>query len=185
MVLKMKETEIANKYDFKARLRGKGFLQEWGVDYFNTYAPVACHNSLRLFVTQMTLIDYEIDAIDVITAFLLAPLSEEVYIKIPDGYKHPYKPNQVIRLLKSLYGLKQAPHDWNQELDAYLQSKNFKHLTSERCIYVGMFHGVLCFILLWVDDMLLGCPNPKISTFPDSCIRKSTKIKIPESPQIP
>ena len=79
------------------------------MNYFETFAPVATYNSLRLFLTIMAMMDYEIDVIDIITAFLLSTLEEEVYIKIPPGYSKQYKEGQVLRLLKGLYGLKQGP----------------------------------------------------------------------------
>jgi Reverse transcriptase (RNA-dependent DNA polymerase) len=87
--------------EFKARLCGKGFRLIFSVDYHETYAPVACYNALRLFISILVSIDYEIDAIDVITAFLLAALEEEIYIRIPDGYKRKSKTSNAIRLLKA------------------------------------------------------------------------------------
>jgi hypothetical protein len=87
MVLKRKDEEYENgPRKFKARLCGKGFKQEYGVDYFDTFAPVAAYDSIRAFLTLMAVLDYEIDVVDVITAFLLSVLKEEIYIKIPDGY---------------------------------------------------------------------------------------------------
>jgi hypothetical protein len=161
MVLKLKEaaSDLIERI-FKARLCGKGFRQLFGVDYFITYAPVATFNSLRIFITVCVSIDYEIDNIDIKTAFLHAPLEEEIYIKIPDGY--PVKKgqeNMVLRLLKNLYGLKQAPYAWNKEIDEFLKSLGFKQLQSDRCIYIGNWKGETIYLLIFVDDIIIGTPN--------------------------
>lgn len=164
MVLRRKEAEVlGEERRFKARLCSKGFRQREGIDYFELYAPVATYDSLRVYLTLMITMDYEIDSVDITTAFLLAPLNEEIYIKIPDGYpqKDKYK-GKVLRLRKSLYGLKQAPHDWNKTLDEYLQLIGFKATESEKCIYVGRF-GVqgqtVVYLLVYVDDILVACKD--------------------------
>ena len=161
MVLKIKESSSENvPQKYKARLCAKGYRQVFGIDYFETYAPVAAYNSLRLFLSLMCSLDYEIDSVDVITAFLLAKLDESIYIKIPDGYTGENPNNKgYLKLQKSLYGLKQAPNVWNQALDSHLRSLGFAALIFDRCVYRGKFQGNDCFILLYVDDMLLSTPN--------------------------
>jgi hypothetical protein len=164
MVLKRKEAEFKDQIQkCKARLCARGFKQIEGIDYFQTFSPVASLDSFRIFLTIMATIDYEIDCVDVITAFLLAKLQEEIYIEIPDGYpnKDRYK-GKVLRLLKTLYGLKQAPMEWNSTIDKYLQTIGFKSTQSDSCIYIGRFMGEVCYILLYVDDMLIATPNRKI-----------------------
>lgn len=160
MVLKIKESasdEIPRK--FKARLCGKGYRQIFGVDYHHTYAPVAAYNSIRMMISLCASIDYEVDNIDFITAFLHAELDEEIYISIPDGYPIKTKePNMVLKLQKSLYGLKQAPYAWNRELDTYLKSLNFTPTESERCLYLGRWENVTIYLLVYVDDIIIGAP---------------------------
>jgi hypothetical protein len=163
MVLKLKESESeAIPKKFKARLCGKGYRQQYGIDYFETFAPVAAYNSLRIFITLMLSLDYENDAVDVITAFLLSPLQEDIYIKIPDGYPtQTGNEGKVLKLLKNLYGLKQAPLAWNQELDKHLQTLGFNATQSERCVYVRKWKNTVAYILVYVDDLLLACSNRK------------------------
>ena len=113
-----------------------------------------------MFVSLIASMDYEIDSVDVITAFLLADLEEEIYVKVPDGYpKDPKNVGKVLRLLKSLYGLKQAPKAWNDALDKYLKSIRFEPLVSDACVYVGKWEGVTVYILIYVDDMLIAASN--------------------------
>jgi hypothetical protein len=160
MVLKIKETaDSTAPMDFKARLCVQGFRQVEGIDYHQTYAPVAAHNSLCVFLSIMTMLDYEIDCVDVVAAFLHAVLKEEIYIKMPDGYPcKPHEKNYAIRLQKTLYGLKQSPMEWNSTLHSFLVSIGFTNTQSERCIYTGIFQDKLCYLLLFVDDMLLCTP---------------------------
>ena len=155
-MLKLKEAEFKGAVRrAKARLCARGFKQVQGIDFFETFSPVASLDSLRIFLTIMATMDYEIDYVDVITAFLLANLQEDIYIEIPDGYpnKHLYQ-GKVLRLLKNLYGLKQAPMEWNSTIDTYLNIIGFKSIQSDHCIYVGNFSGEICYILLYVDDIL-------------------------------
>ena len=157
LVLKIKETETAEEpLKFKARLCGRGFLQTYGIDYFQTFAPVANYNSIRCFLTVLASMDFEVDCVDVITAFLHSPLKEEIYITVPEGYPITGQKNKVLRLLKSLYGLKQAPRDWNQQLDAHLKHLGFQPLVTESCIYIGKFELKICYIIVYVDDMLIA-----------------------------
>ena len=113
MVLRQKEAEFkGQERRCKARLCRKGFKQIFRIDYFETYASFAGYEALRAFLTLMANLDYEIDTIDVITAFLLSELKEQIYITIPDGFPNAAKlQRKVLRLLKSLYGLKQAMRD--------------------------------------------------------------------------
>jgi hypothetical protein len=182
LVLRRKLAErIGEERICKARLCGKGFKQIFGVDYFETFSPVATYDALRIFLILMIAMDYEIDCVDVITAFLLAPLKEEVYIKIPDGYPNKHKFNgKVIRLLKSLYGLKQSPHEWNKELDTFLQFIGFKSTESEKCIYVGRFGTkgeTTIYLLVYVDDILIACPDRTTMAKLKSMINKKFPIK--------
>ena len=163
LVLRIKETPDADgKMIFKARLCGKGFSQQYGVDYEDTFAPVAGHTALRLLITICASLNYEIDTVDVITAFLHAPLKEQIYIEIPDGYpdsKVLQNSNMVIQLKKSLYGLKQAPKDWNMEIEKFFIQLGFKPTIMDPCLYVGTFQTCVCYLLLYVDDIFLGAPN--------------------------
>jgi hypothetical protein len=109
------------------------------------------------------MLDYEIDSTDAITAFLLPLLNEEVYIKLPDGYIPKDAATRFLRLPKTtLYGLKQSPYIWNKAISDYLRSIGFTQLIADRCIFVGMVGAHKVFILLYVDDAIIGALNRKI-----------------------
>nr|GFB97212.1 retrovirus-related Pol polyprotein from transposon TNT 1-94 [Tanacetum cinerariifolium] len=93
----------------KSRLVAKGYAQKEGVDFEESFAPVARLEAVRLFIAYAAHKSFTIYQMDVKTAFLYGPLKEEVYVNQPDGFVDPYHPDKVYRLKKALYGLKQAP----------------------------------------------------------------------------
>nr|GFC16103.1 retrovirus-related Pol polyprotein from transposon TNT 1-94 [Tanacetum cinerariifolium] len=109
----------------KSRLVAKGYAQKEGVDFEESFAPVARLEAVRLFIAYVAHKSFTIYQMDVKTAFLCGPLKEEVYVNQPDGFVDPYHPEKVYRLKKALYGLKQAPRAWYDELSKFLLSKGF------------------------------------------------------------
>nr|GFC35580.1 hypothetical protein [Tanacetum cinerariifolium] len=95
-------------HTYKARLVAKGFTQTYGVDYEETFSPVADIRAIRILVSITEFYDYEIWQIDVKTEFLNGHLSEEVYIVQPEGFVNPKYLNRVCKLKRSIYGLKKA-----------------------------------------------------------------------------
>nr|GEZ51308.1 retrovirus-related Pol polyprotein from transposon TNT 1-94 [Tanacetum cinerariifolium] len=96
-----------------------------GVDFEESFAPVARLKAVRLFIMYAAHKSFTIYQMDVKTAFLYGPLKEEVYVNQPDGFVDLYHPEKVYRLKKALYGLKQAPRAWYDELSKFLLSKGF------------------------------------------------------------
>ncbi|GJS97299.1 retrovirus-related pol polyprotein from transposon TNT 1-94 [Tanacetum coccineum] len=109
------QTVIRNK----ARLVAKGYAQEEGIDFDESFAPVARLEAVRIFVAYAAHKSFPIYQMDVKTAFLNGPLKEEVYVAQPDGFVDPDHPDKVYRLRKALYGLKQAPRACRGEYVAY------------------------------------------------------------------
>nr|GFD55030.1 Gag-Pol polyprotein [Tanacetum cinerariifolium] len=91
------------------RLVAKGYTQKEGVDFEESFAPVARLEVIRLFIAYVAHKSFTVYQMDVKTAFLYGPLKEEVYVNQPDGFVYPYHPDKVYRLKKALYGLKQTP----------------------------------------------------------------------------
>nr|GFB51403.1 hypothetical protein [Tanacetum cinerariifolium]GFB51458.1 hypothetical protein [Tanacetum cinerariifolium] len=96
-----------------------------GVDFEESFAPVARLEAVRVFIAYAAHKSFTIYQMDIKTAFLYGPLKEEVYVNQPYGFVDPYHPDQVYRLKKALYGLKQAPRAWYDELSKFLLSKGF------------------------------------------------------------
>ncbi|GJS20809.1 putative ribonuclease H-like domain-containing protein [Tanacetum coccineum] len=104
----------------KSRLVAKGYAQKEGIDFEESFAPVARLEAVRLFIAYAAHKSFTVYQMDVKTAFLYGPLKEEVYVNQPDGFVDPYHPDKVYRLKKALYGLKQAPRAWYDELSNFL-----------------------------------------------------------------
>ena len=100
---------------FKAKFVARGFSQVEGVDYEETFAPVARYTSIRSIISIAAEMGWKIHQMDVKTAFLNGFIQEEVYIEQPQGFEVHGKESHVCRLKKALYGLKQAPRDWHKE----------------------------------------------------------------------
>nr|GFA79214.1 hypothetical protein [Tanacetum cinerariifolium] len=115
------QTVICNK----ARLVAKRYAQEEGINFDESFAPVARLEAVRIFIAYGAHKSFPIYQIDVKTAFLNGLLKEEVYVAQSDGFVDPDHPEKVYRLRKALYGLKQAPRAWYDELSKFLTSKGF------------------------------------------------------------
>nr|GEX84407.1 retrovirus-related Pol polyprotein from transposon TNT 1-94 [Tanacetum cinerariifolium] len=109
----------------KSRLVAKGYAQKEGVDFEESFAPVARLEAVRLFIAYVAHKAFTVYQMDKKIVFLYGPLKEEVYVNQPDGFVDPYHPNNVYRLKKALYVLKQAPRTWYDELSKFLLSKGF------------------------------------------------------------
>jgi hypothetical protein len=109
-VYKIKTCSDGTVDRYKARLVARGFTQEYGVDYDETFAPVARLSSVRALLAVAASRHWSLSQMDVKNAFLNGNLSEEVYMQPPPGLSSP--PNKVCRLRRALYGLKQAPRAW-------------------------------------------------------------------------
>ncbi|GJS91287.1 zinc finger, CCHC-type containing protein [Tanacetum coccineum] len=141
---------------FKARLVIQGFKQKSGIDYFDTYAPVARISTIRLLIAMASIHSLIIHQMDVKTAFLNGELDEEVYMNQPQGFIMPGNENKVCKLIKSLYGLKQAPKQWHQKFDEVVLSNGYLLNQADKCVYSKFDEsGKGVIICLYVDDMLI------------------------------
>jgi hypothetical protein len=104
----------------KARLIAQGFTQIKGLDYTDTFTPIAKYDTVRALLSMVAKFDLELDQMDVKTTFLNGQLDEEIYMCQPPGFEDPEHPDWVWKLLKAIYGLKQAGRQWNKTLDDFL-----------------------------------------------------------------
>ena len=121
---------------FKARLVAKGYVQQYGIDYEETFSPVVRFSSIRLLLAYAVQNEILVHQMDVVTAFLNGKLEEEIYMEQPYGYILSGKEHLVCKLQKSLYGLKQSPRCWNTAFQEFMMLLQFKQSTADPCIYV-------------------------------------------------
>ena len=164
-VFKRKRNENNEIVRYKARLTAKGYDQVEGIDYTETYAPVASATSLRLVLSIAASEDWEIDQGDIGTAFLLGTLDEEIYLEQAEGFVVEGKEDWVYKLEKSIYGLKQSPRVFNQHMDKQLRSLGFIPCPEDPCIYSKPETSgrPSCIIYLYVDDLLFCGPRGEIN----------------------
>ena len=110
----------------KARLVSQGYTQVEGIDFGETYAPVARLEAIRILLAYANYNDISLYQLHVKRAFLNSEIDEEVYVRQSPGFEHPELPNKVCRLKKALYGLKQALRAWYETLKKLLPNKGFK-----------------------------------------------------------
>ena len=149
---------------FKARLVARGYMQREGIDYRETYSPVASLNTIRLVLSEAFLRYYTIDHLDIKTAYLYGDLDEEVYLKQPKGFTQQGRENLVLRLRKSLYGLKQAGRQWYFKLVEFLKENGFKRCMKDKCVFKKETDDYTMVIVVYVDDLILVTNSEKQRT---------------------
>ena len=142
---------------YKARLVAQGYSQRFGLDYKETFSPVVRFESVRSVIALGEHYKLQLHQMDVSTAFLYGELSEEVFMKQPEGFTKPSEEHLVCYLKRSIYGLKQSPRCWNHALDQRLKEMGFKQTISDPCLYVSIdSEGEIFVIAVYVDDIILG-----------------------------
>ena len=144
-----------NMTTYKARLVAKGFSQVQGIDYDETFSPVAMFKSIRILLAIAAFYDYEIWQMDVKTSFLNGNLEEDVYMVQPPGFEDPSNGSKVCKLQRSIYGLKQASRSWNKRFDDEVKRLGFVQSKEEPCVYKMVSGSYVLFLVLYVDDILL------------------------------
>ena len=147
----------------KARLVAQGYTQVEGIDFDETFAPVARLEAIRILLAYANHHDITLYQMDVKSAFLNGKLEEEVYVAQPPGFEDPKHPDKVFRLNKALYGLKQAPRAWYDTLKEFLMKKGFKPGSLDPTLFTKSYDGELFVCQIYVDDIIFGCTDQRYS----------------------
>nr|GEZ46268.1 retrotransposon protein, putative, Ty1-copia subclass [Tanacetum cinerariifolium] len=153
---------------YKARLVAKGYTQIYGVDYKETFLPVADIRAIRILISVAALYDYEIWQMHVKIAFLNGYLDEDIYMVQPDGFVDPNHPRKVCKLQRSIYSLKQASRSWNKRFDKEIKRFGFTQNLDEPCVSQKASGSNVTFLILYGDDIIImGNHIPSLQSVKD------------------
>ncbi|CCF49957.1 hypothetical protein NDA11_005694 [Ustilago hordei] len=132
-------------------------MQQEGIDFEETFAPVAPLSVIRALLSLAVEHDWEVHQLDITMAYLNSTLKHEIYMKLPEGAKVPK--GKAYQVIKGLYSLKQSGQEWNMEFDKVLQQSNFHRLDCAPCIYSRGKGDDFAIVVIYVDDTLIMSPK--------------------------
>ncbi|KAJ1574717.1 hypothetical protein NDA12_002237 [Ustilago hordei] len=157
VVLRLKLDADGVPVKHKARLVARGFTQREGIDYQETFSPVAPLGAIRAILALAVQNNWEVHALDITMAYLNSTLKEAIYMKPPEG--SGVAPGKVYKVVKGLYGLKQSGREWNQEFDRSLRRMGFFQVECAPCIYTKGQGEDMAIVVIYVDDTLVIAPR--------------------------
>ncbi|GJU28259.1 retrovirus-related pol polyprotein from transposon TNT 1-94 [Tanacetum coccineum] len=159
MALKNKKDAENTVIRNKSCLVAKGYSQEEGIEFEESFAPVARLEAVRIFVGYAAHKNFTIYQMDVKTAFLNGPLKEELFVSQPDGFVDPDFSNHVYRLKKALYSLKQAPRAWYDKLSLFLIEYHFTKGIVDPTLFTRRHRDDILIVQIYVDDIVHQSPH--------------------------
>nr|GEU79333.1 retrovirus-related Pol polyprotein from transposon TNT 1-94 [Tanacetum cinerariifolium] len=160
-IYKVKLDEYDDVLKNKVRLVAKGYRQEEGIDFKESFAPVAHIEAIRIFIANATSKNMTIYQMDVKTAFLNGELKEEVYVSQPESFVDPDHPTHVYHLKKALYGLKHAPRAWYDTLLRFLLDNKFSKGEFDPTLFTRRTGKHILLVQIYVDDIIFALTDPK------------------------
>nr|GFB47175.1 hypothetical protein [Tanacetum cinerariifolium] len=160
-LFKNKHDEEQTVIQNKSRLVVRGYRQEEGIDFEESFAPVARMEAIRIFLAYAVHKSFTMFQMDVKTAFLHGSLKEDVYVCQPEGFINADHPSHVYMLKKALYGLKQAPRAWYDELLKFLLQNHFFKGTINLTLFIRCFHEDILVVQVYVDDIIFGSTHSR------------------------
>ncbi|CAM8990809.1 unnamed protein product [Rhodiola kirilowii] len=153
----------------KARLVVKGYNQQEGIDYDETFTPVARLEAIKLLIVYSAYHGFKLQQMDVKTAFLNGVLKEEVYVSQTPGFEDSSHPDHIYILDKALYGMKQAPRAWYDRLSQFLLSHGYVRGEVDKTLFLLREGNDTLVVQVYVDDIVFGSSNNPL-------VRKFTKL---------
>nr|GEW26051.1 hypothetical protein [Tanacetum cinerariifolium] len=155
----VKLDELGGILKNKARLVARGYRQEEGIDFEESFAPVARLEAIWIFLAYAAHKNMVVYQMEVKTAFLNGNLREEVYVSQPDGFVDPDNPNRMYKLKKALYGLKQVLRAWYDMLSSFLLSQDFSKGSVDPTLFIRKNGNGLLLVQIYVDDIIFAAPT--------------------------
>ena len=146
---------------YKARLLARGFSQQYGLDYDETFSPVAKITTVRVLLALAASKSWKLWQMDVKKAFLHGELDRQIYMEQPQGFRSKAHPDHVCKLKKALYGLKQAPRAWYGKIAEFLTQSAYTVAPADSSLFVKAQDGRLAIVLVYVDDLIITGDDEK------------------------
>jgi hypothetical protein len=182
-VWKNKEGEKGEVVRNKSRLVAQGFSQKEGIDYEETFAPIARLEAIKILLAFSVAKGFKLHQMDVKSAFLNGVLEEEVYVRKPPGFESEKYPLQVYKLRKAQYGLKQAPRAWYGRLRGFLFERGFEMGKVDQTLFLLRQGRDFLIVQVYVDDIVFGgLSNSLVARFADDMSREFEMSMMGELP---
>jgi hypothetical protein len=175
-VFKIKRDALGKLEKYKARLVAKGYTQRDGIDYEETFAPVASAVVLRILIALSLDQKLKMIQMDVVTAYLYSKLDKEVFLEQPEGYQVKGKESLVLPLLKGLYGLKQSAKLWNDNIKDTLFKAGFRRSENDYGLFIFDSPDEVGYLIIYVDDLVLATNSNKLKIFIENTLEDNYKI---------
>jgi hypothetical protein len=154
-IFTVKHTPEGKVERYKARLVAKGYSQTYGIDYDETFAPVAKMGTVRTLISCAVNFGWTFHQLDVKNAFLHGDLQEEVYMEIPHGFENSLTVGKVCRLKKSLYGLKQSPRAWFDRFRRAVCDMGYSQCNADHTVFFKHRESSITILAVYVDDIVI------------------------------
>nr|GFA69703.1 retrovirus-related Pol polyprotein from transposon TNT 1-94 [Tanacetum cinerariifolium] len=177
-LLKNKHDEENTVIRNKTRLVVRGYRQEEGIDFKESFAPVARMEAIRIFLAYATHKGFTVYQMDVKTAFLHGSLKEDVYVCQPKGFIDVDYPSRVYKLKKALYWLKQASRAWYDELSTFLLQNGFSKGTIDLTLFTRRFNVDILVVQFYIDDFIFGSTDPSYATLFSDLMKSHFKMSM-------
>ena len=174
--LKCKSDGSLDRY--KARLVARGYTQTFGIDYQETFAPVARINTIRILISLAVNLDWPLNQSDIKNAFLHGDLKEEIYMAVPPGYEGSMHRDKVCKLKKALYGLKQSPRAWFGRFTQAMRVLGYQQCNGEHTLfYKNASPDSSTYLIVYVDDIIITGNNLKEIECLEQHLDKNFQVK--------
>jgi hypothetical protein len=154
-IYKIKHAVDGSVENFKARFVASGFTQKEGIDYEETFAPVARYTSIQTIIALTFVLGWKLHQMDVKTTFLNGKIEQKVFVEQPDGFVLHNKGTHLCKLRKALYGLKKASRVWYDRIDDFLKSLGFQKSDVDANLYFKVRGNQPVILIMYVDDLFL------------------------------
>ncbi|GJX32057.1 retrovirus-related pol polyprotein from transposon TNT 1-94 [Tanacetum coccineum] len=177
-VFKNKKDEHGITTKNKARLVAQGYSQEEGINYDETFAPVARMEAIRIFLAFATYMNFKVYQMDVKSAFLNGKMKEEVYVTQPPSFESSEFPDYVCKLDKALYGLKQAPMAWYDTLSTLFIQNKFTRGRIDNTLFIYKSKGEVLIVQVYADDIIFGLISYKLCKKFEKLMTKKSEMSM-------